>query len=50
MQDHQLTLQMVLERMRTVNGDSEVVTLTDDGPVRASYREVGSGPTSSPRR
>ncbi len=41
MQDHPLTLQMVLERMRTVNGDSEVVTLTDDGPVRASYREVG---------
>ena len=41
MQDHQLTLQMVLQRMRTVNGDSEVVTLTDDGPVRASYREVG---------
>jgi acyl-CoA synthetase (AMP-forming)/AMP-acid ligase II len=41
MQDHPLTLQMVLERMRTVNADSEVVTLTDDGPVRASYREVG---------
>jgi fatty-acyl-CoA synthase len=40
MQDHPLTLQMILERMRTISGDSEVVTLTDEGPVRASYAEV----------
>jgi fatty-acyl-CoA synthase len=38
--DHQLTLQHVLERMRRVYGDSEVVTLTDEGKQRASYAEV----------
>ena len=39
--DHPLTLQLVLERMRGMNGDAEVVTLTDDGTTRASYAEVG---------
>ena len=39
--DHPLTLQHVLERMRGMNGDAEVVTLTDDGTTRASYAEVG---------
>ena len=39
--DHPLTLQLVLERMRGMNGDAEVVTLTDDGPTRVSYAEVG---------
>jgi fatty-acyl-CoA synthase len=39
--DFPLTLQHVLERMRNVYGNSEVVTLTDDGCERASYAEVG---------
>src|SRR3954468_11109701 len=39
--DHPLTLQLVLERMRGMNGDAEVVTLTEDGTTRASYAEVG---------
>jgi fatty-acyl-CoA synthase len=39
--DHPLTLQLVLERMRGMNGDAEVVTLTDDGKTRATYAEVG---------
>jgi fatty-acyl-CoA synthase len=38
--DFPLTLQHVLGRMRNVYGDSEVVTLTDDGTTRASYSEV----------
>ena len=38
--DYQLTLKHVLERMRGPCADSEVVTLTDDGPMRASYGEV----------
>jgi fatty-acyl-CoA synthase len=38
--DHPLTLQHVLWRMRTMNGDGEVVTLTEDGSTRASYAEV----------
>jgi fatty-acyl-CoA synthase len=38
--DFPLTLQHILGRMRSVYGDSEVVTLTDDGPQRASYAEV----------
>src|SRR5919112_5921919 len=38
--DFPLTLQHILERMRRVYGDSEVVTLTDDGPKRATYAEV----------
>ncbi len=38
--DHPLTLQHILDRMRRVYGDSEVVTLTDDGPTRAKYSEV----------
>jgi fatty-acyl-CoA synthase len=39
--DHPLTLQHVLGRMRGMNGDAEVVTLTDDGTTRATYAEVG---------
>ncbi len=43
--DYQLTLRHVLERMRTVYGDSEVVTLRSHGDeqskTRASYGEVG---------
>ena len=38
--DFPLNLQHVLGRMRNVYGDSEVVTLTDDGVTRASYAEV----------
>src|SRR4029079_10978673 len=38
---HPLTLQLVLERMRGMNGDAEVVTLTDEGSTRATYAEVG---------
>jgi acyl-CoA synthetase (AMP-forming)/AMP-acid ligase II len=38
--DHPLTLQHILGRMRRMYGDSEVVTLTDDGTTRASYAEV----------
>src|SRR5256714_5146797 len=38
--DHPLTIQHVLGRMRNVYGDSEVVTLTDSGTERATYREV----------
>src|SRR5215203_2320394 len=39
--DHPLTLQLVLERMRGMNGDAEVVTLTEAGRTRATYAEVG---------
>ena len=39
--DHPLTLQLVLERMRGMNGDAEVVTFTGDGTTRVSYAEVG---------
>src|SRR3954462_3806988 len=39
--DHPLTLQHVLERMRGMNGDAEVVTLTERGKTRATYAEVG---------
>src|SRR4051795_9063019 len=38
--DHPLTLQHVLWRMRTMNGDGQVVTLTEDGVTRASYAEL----------
>jgi fatty-acyl-CoA synthase len=38
--DFQLTLAHVLRRMRTVNAEAEVVTLTDDGKQRASFGEV----------
>jgi fatty-acyl-CoA synthase len=38
--DHPLTLQHVLERMRGMNGQAEVVTLTEGGSTRASYAEV----------
>ncbi|MDP9293689.1 MAG: long-chain fatty acid--CoA ligase [Actinomycetota bacterium] len=39
--DHPLTLQHVLERMRGMNGDGEVVTLTGEDKTRATYAEVG---------
>jgi fatty-acyl-CoA synthase len=39
--DHPLTLRHLLERSRGMGGDSEVVTLTDEGTTRASYAEVG---------
>jgi fatty-acyl-CoA synthase len=38
--DHPLTLQHVLGRMRNIYGASEVVTLTADGPQRATYADV----------
>src|SRR4051794_33777450 len=38
--DFPLTLQHILGRMRSVYGGSEGVTLTDDGPQRATYAEV----------
>jgi len=38
--DFPLTLQHIYDRMGRVYGDSEVVTLTDDGPQRATYAEV----------
>ncbi|MGH2912861.1 MAG: AMP-binding protein, partial [Solirubrobacteraceae bacterium] len=38
--DFQLTLHHPLHRMRSVHPSAEVVTLTDDGVVRASYGEV----------
>src|SRR3954454_8190317 len=38
--DFPLTLQHILGRMRSVYGNSEVVTLTDDGPQRATYADV----------
>jgi fatty-acyl-CoA synthase len=38
--DFQLSLPLILRRMRSQPGDGEVVTLTADGPVRAGYREV----------
>ncbi len=38
--DFPLTLQHPLHRMRSVHPGAEVVTLTDDGLVRASYGEV----------
>jgi fatty-acyl-CoA synthase len=43
MQDHPLTIRHILDRMRTVYGDSEVVTLeTAEGEKsRANYAEVG---------
>ncbi|HYM58082.1 MAG TPA: long-chain fatty acid--CoA ligase [Solirubrobacteraceae bacterium] len=39
--DHPLTLQHVLERMRGMNGDGEVVTLTGEDKAHATYAEVG---------
>jgi fatty-acyl-CoA synthase len=39
--DYPLTLQHVLERLRGMNGDGEVVTLTEGGTERATYAEVG---------
>jgi fatty-acyl-CoA synthase len=40
--DFPLTLQHIFGRMRQVYGSSEVVTLTDDGPQRATYAEVAT--------
>ena len=38
--DHPLTVQHIVDRMRRLYWDSEVVTLGDDGVRRATYREV----------
>jgi fatty-acyl-CoA synthase len=38
--DYPLTINHILDRMRRIYGDSEVVTLTDGGGDRASYAEV----------
>ena len=38
--DHPLTVQHIVDRMRRLYWDSEVVTLDEDGVRRASYREV----------
>src|SRR3712207_3356014 len=38
--DHPLTLQHVRDRMRMLYGDSEVVTVREDGRTRASFAEV----------
>ena len=39
--DHPLTLQLVLRRMRTMNGHGEVVTLTEGEPERMTYAQLG---------
>jgi fatty-acyl-CoA synthase len=39
--DYPLTLQLVLRRMRTMNGEGEVVTLTESEPERMTYARVG---------
>jgi hypothetical protein len=43
MQDHQLTITHILDRMRRIYGDSEVVTLqsAEGEKTRATYAEVG---------
>src|SRR6266480_5608323 len=41
MQDYQLTLRHILERMRGMSGHKQVVTLSDGGTRRATYAEVG---------
>jgi fatty-acyl-CoA synthase len=38
--DFPLTLRHIYDRMGRMYGDSEVVTLTDDGPQRATYADV----------
>jgi fatty-acyl-CoA synthase len=38
--DHPLTIQHILDRMRRIYGESQVVTLADGEPERASYAEV----------
>ena len=40
--DHPLTVQHIVDRMRRLYWDSEVVTLGEEGLRRASYREVTS--------
>ena len=43
--DHPLTLQHVLGRMRGMNGDAEVVTLSDDGDIVTLSPHIhGPGP------
>jgi fatty-acyl-CoA synthase len=39
--DHPLTLQLVLDRMRTMNGAGTVATLTEGEPERMTYAQVG---------
>ncbi|MGD0980251.1 MAG: long-chain fatty acid--CoA ligase [Solirubrobacteraceae bacterium] len=38
--DFQLSLPLVLRRLRSHPGEGEIVTLTNTGPVRAGYRET----------
>ena len=38
--DFQLSLPLVLRRLRSHPGEGEIVTLTNAGPLRAGYREV----------
>ncbi|MFL5843144.1 MAG: long-chain fatty acid--CoA ligase [Solirubrobacteraceae bacterium] len=40
--DHPLTVRHILDRMRRLYADSEVVTLREDGTTRASYGEVAA--------
>jgi fatty-acyl-CoA synthase len=40
--DFPLTIQHILRRMRTVYGESEVVTLAEPEPTRATNREIGA--------
>ena len=47
--DHPLTLQHVLRRMRTMNGDAEVVTLTEGEPERITTPSSPSASTGWPR-
>jgi fatty-acyl-CoA synthase len=42
MQDYPLTLAHLLERMRTVNRDAQVVTLTEQGTVSATFAEIAA--------
>ena len=48
--DHPLTLQHVLERMRRMHGDSEVVTLAATGATRATVRRGGRARRPARRR
>src|SRR5471032_2286307 len=38
--DFQLSLPLILRRLRSHPGEGEVVTLTSEGPTRSAYRDV----------
>ena len=38
--DFQLSLPLVLRRLRSHPGEGEIVTLTSAGPLRAGYSEI----------